>query len=740
MKMMILPRAGAVPLAARSRRESPASIVARVIASAAVIGALASAPEPAAAQFTQQGPKLVGSGAVGPTASQGYSVAVSADGNTAIVDGPDLNSLPLIGAAWVFTRTNGVWTQQGNSLVGTNSIAAQQGFSVALSADGDTAIIGGPYDDLDLGAAWVFTRSNGTWTQQGDKLVGAGAAGPVHQGGAVALSADGNTAIIGGPLDNFNAGAAWVFTRSNGVWTQQGAKLVGAGAAGPAHQGGAVALSADGNTAIIGGPQDNSLAGAVWVFTRSNGVWTQQGNKLVGTGAIGTSFPPQQGSSVAVSADGNTAIIGGPGDNLSIGAMWAFTRSNGVWTQQGNKLVGTGAVGQSWQGQSVALSADGNTAMIGGWGDNTFVGATWVFTRSNGVWTQMGSKLVGTGTAGYSEQGWSVALSADGRSTAIVGGPQDSYYFGAAWVFTAPKPKPKTNTHDFNGDGMSDIALHDVRGNTAIWLMNGTAVLSSGAIGGLPTSWSIVGQRDFDGDGKADLLWRDHLGNAAIWFMNGIQVASTASLGNFTGWAVVGTGDFDGDGKGDILWRNTWNYAPAIWLMDGARVRSAVGLGVVPANWSVAGTGDFNGDGKADILWRDTSGNVAIWEMNGTSVSNANSSFVANVPRQWSIKGTGDFNGDGMSDILWQDTFGNVAIWEMNGTSILNANSSFVATVSSPWSIQLTGDFNGDGMSDVLWQDTLGNTIMWFMNGTVATAEAVGNIPTNWVVQSVNAE
>ena len=93
--------------------------------------------------------------------------------------------------------------------------------------------------------------------------------------------------------------------------------------------------------------------------------------------------------------------------------------------------------------------------------------------------------------------------------------------------------------------------------------------------------------------------------------------------------------------------------------------------------------------------------------MNGISILNQNSSFVANVPRQWLIKGTGDFNGDGMSDILWQDTSGNVAIWEMNGTSILNASSSFVATVPNPWSIQLTGDFNGDGKSDVLWQDTL---------------------------------
>jgi hypothetical protein len=369
-------------------------------------------------------------------------------------------------------------------------------------------------------------------------------------------------------------------------------------------------------------------------------------------------------------------------------------------------------------------------------------GAAWVFTRSNGVWTQQGSKLVGTvAIPTLPQEGYSVALSADGK-TAIIGGPGDNLSVGAAWVFTAPpKPKPKLNTHDFNGNGMSDIALRDVRrGNTAIWLMNGAAVLSSGELGGAPNSWSMVGQRDFDGDGKADLLWLDYLGNAAIWFMNGTEVASTGSLGNVAGWAVVGTGDFDGDGKGDILWRNARTSEPAMSLMSGANAMSTVGLGVVPPNWSIAGTGDFNGDGKADILWRDTSGNVAIWEMNGASILNQNSSFVANVPRQWSIKGTGDFNGDGMSDILWQDTFGNVAIWEMNGTSILNANSSFVANVPSPWSIRLTGDFNGDGMSDILWQDTLGNTIMWFMNGTVGTAGAVGNIPTIWLVQSVNAE
>jgi hypothetical protein len=248
-----------------------------------------------------------------------------------------------------------------------------------MSADGNTAFVGGPEDSADAGAAWVFTQSGGVWSQQGSELFGTGAVGAAEQGISVALSADGDTAIVGGNADNSNVGAAWVFTRSSGVWTGGGTKLPpGSGAVGAAEQGWSVALSADGKTAILGGPYDNSAAGAAWVFTRSGGVWTQQGPKLFGTGAVGVAF---QGWSVALSADGNTAIVGGPDDNSNTGAAWVFTRSGGgVWTQLGSKLSGNGAVGGARQGWSVALSADGNTAILGGPDDNTNAGAAWIFT------------------------------------------------------------------------------------------------------------------------------------------------------------------------------------------------------------------------------------------------------------------------------------------------------------------------------------------------------------------------
>ena len=106
---------------------------------------------------------------------------------------------------------------QQAKLVGTGVLGsfAQQGYSVSLSRGGNTAIAGGPVDNDDAGAAWLFARSRGGWTQQA-KLVGTGAIGYAEQGSSVSLSGDGNTAIVGGPFDNRDAGAAWVFKRSDG--------------------------------------------------------------------------------------------------------------------------------------------------------------------------------------------------------------------------------------------------------------------------------------------------------------------------------------------------------------------------------------------------------------------------------------------------------------------------------------------------------------------------------------------
>jgi hypothetical protein len=194
-----------------------------------------------------------------------------------------------------------------------------------------------------------------------------------------------------------------------------------------------------------------------------------------------------------------------------------------------------------------------------------------------------------------------------------------------------------TNTHDFNGDGKSDIVWRDTGGNAAVWLMNGAQITQSAVIGAAPTVWSIVGQRDFNGDGKYDILWHDTSGNMAMWLMNGVQVTQSAGVGNIsTAWTIVGTADFDGDGKGDILWHDPSGNV-AMWLMNGAQITQSVGVGNVSTVWTIVGTGDFNGDGKSDILWQDTSGNVAMWLMNGAQITQ--SVGVGNLSTVWSIQG-----------------------------------------------------------------------------------------------------
>ncbi len=386
--------------------------------------------------IAQQGTKLAASNPL-LTPGQGWSVALSADGTTALVGGYYDNN--GAGAAWVYTRTGNTWAQQ-QKLIGTGAaVNAWQGFSVALSADGNTAIVGGVIDN----SAWVFTRSGSTWAQQGPKLVGSDRVGNAWFGKSVSLSADGNTALVGGWYDNASTGAGWIFTRSGSTWAQQGTKLVGTGAIGAAGQGHSVSLSADGSIAAVGGAYDDSNKGATWIFTRSGNTWVH--NKIVVPGVSGAA---KQGQSVALSADATTLLIGGINATSNVSNAWVFTRSGSTWTQPqpGTTIAGSDAVGTAANGTSVTLSADGNTAMMGSVSDNANRGAAWVFTRSANAYTQKGNKLVATGTVGTAlYMGRTVAISADGTNL-LVGADGDASANGAAWSYAIGV------TYDGNGN------------------------------------------------------------------------------------------------------------------------------------------------------------------------------------------------------------------------------------------------------------------------------------------------
>jgi hypothetical protein len=221
------------------------------------------------------------------------------------------------------------------------------------------------------------------------------------------------------------------------VWTQQGPKLTGSETCCGGRFGESVSLSSDGNTALIGGGFNNGFEGAAWVFTRTAGVWTQQGGKLTDSERKVFGF---FGESVALSSDGNTALIGGGGACGEPGGVWVFNRSGGVWSQ-GQKLTGLEQLGSCGTfGREVAFASGGNTALVSGYDDNSEIGAVWVYTRNgSGVWTQHGPKLIGKGEVGAGQFGL-LALSSD-ANTALIGAPKDNGFIGAAWVFASPPPE-----------------------------------------------------------------------------------------------------------------------------------------------------------------------------------------------------------------------------------------------------------------------------------------------------------
>jgi hypothetical protein len=366
----------------------------------------------------------------GGVSSFGSGVALAADGNTALVGASGSDS------AWIFTRSGSSWHAGGRLTPTDESGNARFGSSVALSADGDTAVVGGAADDGGVGAVWVFFRSGRSWTQAGPKLTAEDESGNGRFGGAVAVSANGATVLVGAHGDAAGLGAAWIFGSDGSAWTQQGPKLSAGEETANGQFGTRVALSADGNTALIGGPNDNAGTGAAWIFTHRSQTWARAARLTpsdeTGSGAFG--------ASVALSADGRIALIGAPNDDKARGAAWLFTGAESRYRQHGSKLTPAGATADGAFGTSLALAGNGTTAVIGAVGDNHAAGAVWIFSRSGSHWTQQAERLTPPDGIGPTALGSTVALSAD-ASTALLGGPGDNEYAGAAWTYGTPSAR-----------------------------------------------------------------------------------------------------------------------------------------------------------------------------------------------------------------------------------------------------------------------------------------------------------
>ena len=401
------------------------------------VGVLAS---PTSAAEPPEAPQAEFTGAVG----YGIAVAMSTDGSTAVVGQlGDSPSTDVPGVAHVYTSDGVDWTQQAELTASDPSYDTLFGNAVAVSADGDTVIVGDPgecgygLENCEHGTAYVFVRDGSTWTRRAELHGGPGF------GGAVALSDDGNTALVGAGLSGYygyfyapggNAPPT-LFGRSGTTWTQM-ATLSSSEASGPFDNfGHSVALSSDGHTALIGDPTQNEQAGAAYVFTGSGSTWTQQA-ELTGSDEMqGWRF----GASVALSANGQAAIVGAPAPGA--GSAYVFAGSGSTWTQQ-SELTPDDAEVKSfdgWFGDAVALDSEGNVALVGApWSEEDF-GAVYAFGGEGSNWGQLGEFVLANATP-YDYFGDAVALNGEGN-VALIG-----RYDPGVDFFRVPAPSPRIPT------------------------------------------------------------------------------------------------------------------------------------------------------------------------------------------------------------------------------------------------------------------------------------------------------
>lgn len=302
----------------------------------------------------------------------------------------------------------------------------------------------------------------------------------------------------------------------------------------------------------------------------------------------------------------------------------------------------------------------------------------------------------------------------------------------------------------FNSNPKLDLLFQNTDGSLALWQTNGDHINAYGnALPNPGPTWSLAATGGFYAGDTADYAYQRTDGSVAVWQVNGEHLTSGTIIANpGIPWQIKGTADFYGDSKSDILLQNQ-DGSVALWEMTGAAIGPAGfatyngALANPGPAWQIKGTADFNADHKSDIVLQNQDGSLAVWEMSGTVVSHAgvvtlsDGTTVANPGPSWRVVGTGDFSGNGHSDILLQNDNGPLALWEVNGSTITTASMiQYNGSDANPGPTQHavgTGDFNNDGKTDIVFRSDTGAVSTWVMNGsTISSAAALANPGASW--------
>ena len=266
------------------------------------------------------------------------------------------------------------------------------GVSVALSPDGTTALVGSPGASIGTnqgqGAVYVYTEPAGGWASTSTfttKLTAADGQGNDSFGWTVTLSSDGTTALIGAASANSGQGAAYIFNKPAGGWASSStfaAKLTASDGFSSDDFGSPVLLSSDGTTAFIGASGarigSNYGQGAAYIYNKPAGGWASSSTFAAKLTASDGDASDNFGWSIALSSDGTTALIGASaatiGSNAGQGAAYFFNKPTGGWassTTFAAKLTATDGAADNAFANGVALSSDGTLALIGASGATT---------------------------------------------------------------------------------------------------------------------------------------------------------------------------------------------------------------------------------------------------------------------------------------------------------------------------------------------------------------------------------
>jgi hypothetical protein len=332
-----------------------------------------------------------------------------------------------------------------------------------------------------------------------------------------------------------------------------------------------------------------------------------------------------------------------------------------------------------------------------------------------------------------STSGWACQLTTADWSQIESSVGQDGYSLGMTPSRIAPLVTAVSNVSLLDGQSISASSLiasisnpsgddieniyEDVGGGNGYFTVNGVRQADGVWISAAPSNDVQYVAGSSPGSDTLSVGIHDLTTNSYIYASNPV-VATTIQAG-------VAGGD-----ASDILWRNSSGDV-ALWNPNGSGGFTFEDLGVVGSDWQIEGTGAFNGSGADGILWRNSNGDVALWNPNGSGGFTFGDLGV--VGASWLIEGTGDFNGKGEDGILWRNTNGDVALWNASGAGGFTFQD--LGVVGSDWQIEGAGDFNGKG-DGILWRNSNGDVGLWNPNGSGGfTFQDLGVVGSDWQIE-----